>query len=367
MMYFRCASSHTIQKVISICGFLCLIVVVSLASAAADSLSTHPVILPHCSAPTLEESFLQESPVPDFCRSSSQECPSKYHHVASGRPQSTRVAELNETTLEKALDLVHSSNGTYIAVLYYATWCPFSRQVRPVYDVLSTIFPTVHHVAVEESSVRPSVLSQYGVHSFPILFMHNRTARVRYYGPRNLEYLIRFYQNYTGLNATEDEPSRKEDCAFARLVYNAGTDAKEACPYPWAISPEKWLQDDMYLNLAVVFLVLRLVYFLVPALVLRLKQRWVNGNFTVMPLRANYPVPSNEESSLLGNASQVGDEADDKTLGDGTANGLNNVFIPSGPPAQATPQASSPAVAESSSSRAGPSGEAQDMGGKHMF
>jgi hypothetical protein len=43
-----------------------------------------------------------------------------------------------------------------------------------------------------------SVLSQYGVHSFPILFMHNRTARVRYYGPRNLEYLKRFYQNYTG-------------------------------------------------------------------------------------------------------------------------------------------------------------------------
>lgn len=43
-----------------------------------------------------------------------------------------------------------------------------------------------------------SVLSQYGVHSFPILFIHNRTARVRYYGPRNLEYLKRFYQNYTG-------------------------------------------------------------------------------------------------------------------------------------------------------------------------
>lgn len=43
-----------------------------------------------------------------------------------------------------------------------------------------------------------SVLSQYGVHSFPVLFMHNRTARVRYYGPRQLESLILFYQNYTG-------------------------------------------------------------------------------------------------------------------------------------------------------------------------
>jgi hypothetical protein len=122
----------------------------------------------------------------------------------------------------------------------------------------------------------------------------------------------------------------------------------------------------MYLNLAVVFLVLRLVYILVPAFVLRLKQRWVNGSFTVMPLRANYPVSSNEESSLLGNASQVGDEADVKTLGAGTANGLYNASIPSKPPAQGAPQSSSAAVAESSSSRAGPSGEAQDMDGQHI-
>jgi thiol-disulfide isomerase/thioredoxin len=106
--------------------------------------------------------------------------------------------QLNETALEKALDLVHSRNGTYVAVLYYANWCPFSREVRPVYDVLSSVFPTIHHVAVEESSVRPSVLSYYGVHSFPIVFMHNRTSRVRYYGSRTLEAFTYFYQNYTG-------------------------------------------------------------------------------------------------------------------------------------------------------------------------
>jgi thiol-disulfide isomerase/thioredoxin len=65
------------------------------------------------------------------------------------------MLQLNETALEKALDLVHSNNGTYIAVLYYAAWCPFSRELRPVYDVLSSVFPSIHHVAVEESSVRP--------------------------------------------------------------------------------------------------------------------------------------------------------------------------------------------------------------------
>lgn len=139
------------------------------------------------------------------------------------------------------------------------------------------------------------------------------------------------------------------------MVYDAGTDAKEGCPYPWAISPEKWLQDDMYLNLAVVFLVLRLVYILVPALVLRLKVHWEKGNFTVMPLRANYPIASNEEGSLRGNASHVGNELDVKHLG-GPANEWSNAptGMPNWPPAQSVAQSSSEAVAESSSSRAGP-------------
>jgi len=58
-------------------------------------------------------------------------------------------------TLGEIGQLVHGNNGTYIAVLYYAAWCPFSRELRPVYDVLSSVFPSIHHVAVEESSVRP--------------------------------------------------------------------------------------------------------------------------------------------------------------------------------------------------------------------
>lgn len=147
----------------------------------------------------------------------------------------------------------------------------------------------------------------------------------------------------------EGEPRRKEDCAFARLVYDAGTDAKEGCPYPWAISPEKWLQDDMYLNLAVVFLVLRLVYLLVPALVLRLKVRWEEGN----RLRANHPVASNEvAASLLGNASQVGHEAALKQLAAAAA---------------AASSSSDPAVAESRSSRAGPSDEVHAVGAARMY
>jgi hypothetical protein len=43
-----------------------------------------------------------------------------------------------------------------------------------------------------------SVLSQYGVHSFPVIFVHNKTSRVRYHGSRTLEDFVYFYQNYTG-------------------------------------------------------------------------------------------------------------------------------------------------------------------------
>jgi thiol-disulfide isomerase/thioredoxin len=222
-----------------------------------------------CSPPTLLEAIL---PIKETC-------PATHHHH---HPQDVadevllpRVAELNETALEKALDLVHSSNGTYVAVLYYANWCPFSREVRPVYDVLSSVFPTIHHVAVEESSVRPSVLSYYGVHSFPIVFMHNRTSRVRYYGSRTLEAFTYFYQNYTGIikSASKSQSVKHSDCSIAKLSLNVGTTGvKEVCPYPWAISPQKWLQDDAYLKLAFLFLITRLVCFLLPIVASAWKQ-----------------------------------------------------------------------------------------------
>jgi hypothetical protein len=54
-----------------------------------------------------------------------------------------------------------------------------------------------------------SILLQFGIHSFPVLAMHNSTSRVRYYGPRTLEILIFFYQNYTG------EQSASSQVAFA--------------------------------------------------------------------------------------------------------------------------------------------------------
>lgn len=45
--------------------------------------------------------------------------------------------------------------NTYTSVLFYASWCPFSNDVLPTFEVLSSTFPQITHVAFEESSVMP--------------------------------------------------------------------------------------------------------------------------------------------------------------------------------------------------------------------
>lgn len=45
------------------------------------------------------------------------------------------------------------SKEEHTAVLFYASWCPFSQRIRPVFDDLSSMFPRVKHVAVEESNI----------------------------------------------------------------------------------------------------------------------------------------------------------------------------------------------------------------------
>jgi len=43
-----------------------------------------------------------------------------------------------------------------------------------------------------------SILSRYGVHGFPTLFLLNSTMRVRYHGSRTINSLVAFYSDVTG-------------------------------------------------------------------------------------------------------------------------------------------------------------------------
>lgn len=49
---------------------------------------------------------------------------------------------------------------------------------------------------------------------------------------------------------------------------------QESCPFTWARSPENLLQQETYLALAVTFVVLRSLYFILPALLVCVQCAW---------------------------------------------------------------------------------------------
>ncbi|KAK4434205.1 5'-adenylylsulfate reductase-like 4 [Sesamum alatum] len=176
----------------------------------------------------------------------------------------TGVTEGNEITLQKALNIIHKNEHAYVALLFYSSWCPFSWPFRPSFSMLSSIFPSVPHFSIEESAVRPSILSKYGVHGFPTLILLNSTMRMRYQGSRTLDSLISFYGEFTGIKPLTDGVSfDKTGCSgYAENHENY----QESCPFPWARSPENLFQQETYLALATIFVILRLLHFAFPTI-----------------------------------------------------------------------------------------------------
>eukprot|EP00850_Spirogloea_muscicola_P024450 SM000839S23187 [mRNA] locus=s839:123:959:+ [translate_table: standard] len=195
--------------------------------------------------------------------------------------------QLNETALSLLLDAVRAGghrggggggDGAFLAVLYHAERCPFSRDALPAFHALAALFPAVGHVAIEESRLRPSVLWRFGVHSFPTLYMQNRTGRFKYRGGRSLEDLARFYTAITGLEPAEVGAERRTGSLrslvdeLAVAAPGAADERHVPCPYPWAFQPEKWLgTGDTYLLLSSIFVAIRLLWMVVPPAVARLR------------------------------------------------------------------------------------------------
>ncbi|GFY96124.1 APR-like 4 [Actinidia rufa] len=177
------------------------------------------------------------------------------------------VTEGDEVSLQRALSLVHKNSHDYVALLFYASWCPFSGTFRSTLSILSFLYPSIPHFAIEESVIRPSTLSKYGVHGFPTLFLLNSTMRIRYHGSRTHGSLVLFYSEVTGL-----KPAPLDLASVERIVegssdheeYNNGE--QEICPFSWARSPENLFRQETYLALATAFVILRLLYFIFPTL-----------------------------------------------------------------------------------------------------
>nr|XP_025666142.1 5'-adenylylsulfate reductase-like 4 isoform X2 [Arachis hypogaea]XP_025666143.1 5'-adenylylsulfate reductase-like 4 isoform X2 [Arachis hypogaea] len=180
----------------------------------------------------------------------------------------------DEVTLQKALSMVHKNSHEYVAVLFYASWCPFSRIFRPVFSILSSLYPSIPHYAIEESSVRPSILSKYGVHGFPTLLILNSTMRIRYHGSRILGSLVVFYNDVTGVRVDSLDQLSLDKVGHLSVHESHGTTEQESCPFSWARSPENLLRQETYLALATAFVVLRLLYLFFPTLLMCIQYAW---------------------------------------------------------------------------------------------
>ncbi|WOL13775.1 hypothetical protein Cni_G22554 [Canna indica] len=184
------------------------------------------------------------------------------------------VVEGDEAALQKALNIVQRNRDDYVALLFYASWCPFSKLCQPNFQILSNLFPTIRHFAFEESVIRPSILSRYGVHGFPTLVLLNSTMRVRYHGSRTVNSLSAFYNHVTGNNPAPMGPMSHDKIMYPPDDPELTDMQQENCPFSWARSPENLLQQDGYLALASCFLLMRLLHLVLPYLSACFQRAW---------------------------------------------------------------------------------------------
>ncbi|XP_076886958.1 5'-adenylylsulfate reductase-like 7 [Bidens hawaiensis] len=164
----------------------------------------------------------------------------------------------------ESLDNLLSSNqtNTYAAILFYSSWCPFSKIVQPKFDALSSMYPQIKHVTVEQSSVPPIVFSRYGIHGVPSILIANRRTRIRFHGPKNLYSLVHFYKQTTGLkpvmDLTEDSITFPENESRTIELHNI---------YLY--------QNEPYLIFSLFFLFSKAVIYLYPNMVSKITALWL--------------------------------------------------------------------------------------------
>lgn len=220
--------------------------------------------------------FVRLTSADELSRVSNSVCPTKSIKASifgfqdsvcplGGIDYSLGIIEGDETTLQKALSMVDTNTHDYIVVLFYASWCPFSTVFRPTLSLMSSLYPSIPHFAIEESVIKPSVLSKYGVNGFPTLFVLNSTMRVRYHGSRTLSSLVAFYTDVTGIESESVDKTSLDK--MDTCVHENGKSEPETCPFTWARSPENLLRQETYLALATLFVVLRSLYLSYPFIV----------------------------------------------------------------------------------------------------
>ncbi|RCV40359.1 hypothetical protein SETIT_9G046500v2 [Setaria italica] len=146
--------------------------------------------------------------------------------------------------------------GASYSILFYAAWCPFSSKFRPIFEALSTMYPQIHHFAVEESSATP----RYGVRGFPAVLLVNETTMVRYRGSKDLSSLVNFYKETTGL----------DPIAHLDVVQQESTGSLRSI-MPWDRSLREMAKHEPFLLLAALFIIMKVVSYFIPVVLSHLR------------------------------------------------------------------------------------------------
>ncbi|CAA7061416.1 unnamed protein product [Microthlaspi erraticum] len=178
----------------------------------------------------------------------------------------TPPIEVDGDLLDRLMDANHGN--AYTSILFYSSRCPFSRAIHPKFDVLSSMFPHIGHLIVEQSQALPSVFSRYGIHSLPSILIVNQTLKLRYYGQKDLASLIQFYEETTGHKPVqyvdEGEPTSLDTDGNLITWLRNGSSITEIT------------EREPYLVLALMFLSLKLAILIFPFLGSRLRMLWAS-------------------------------------------------------------------------------------------
>ncbi|CAA6659088.1 unnamed protein product [Spirodela intermedia] len=148
---------------------------------------------------------------------------------------------------------------------------------RPAFDALSTMFPQIRHLAVEESSAMPSLFSRFGAHSLPSIVLVNGKIMVQHRGGKDLDSLVAFYERSTGLRPVAD------------LSVDPGVHLRRessSVPWWWSSSAREFVTREPYLAFSLLFLSLRVFLFLFPGILLRLRAVWILVEWSQLSGRA---------------------------------------------------------------------------------
>ncbi|KAJ6360132.1 hypothetical protein OIU77_004194 [Salix suchowensis] len=165
--------------------------------------------------------------------------------------------------------LTSKPRDAYTSVLFYASWCPFSCSMLPKFEILSSMFPQIEHLVVEQSSALPSIFSRYGIHNLPSILIVNQRSKVRYSGPKNLQSLAQFYKKTTGLEPVQ---------YFTRDDSTSTEGHEKSILQPWN-GPflEEIMKREPYLALATLFLCLRVLLYVSPKVLSHVKALCVSN------------------------------------------------------------------------------------------